>query len=331
MERFCPNGHKVDDYTKFCPQCGFEIKDVTTCFCPKCGKERTGKERFCSKCGFSFSRDSSPDLNRQSVKKDGRKIPVTLIISVVAILVVAVFFISHPHLITPEEPIKQDTVQDANEYVAADIFAADTIYSDEYDDMADPTDDRYAWLQGHWVYEQGSFKGHLIIKGNKVVSYSNMSSERDEYSYRIEDDAIRATIMDGVDFVIKIDFANHRLDYGNGNWMHKIEDSDDDNSSFNEENISSLLSASEMAELNTLKRIKELNNLSLELTNEIAVMRSSGQMDPLRFTSITQRLLQYKQEQISLAERLGDDQLVYEYQQQYSKLIDAIRMMENGY
>ena len=29
------------------------------------------------------------------------------------------------------------------------------------------------WLQGHWVYEQGNYKGHFIIQGDKITQYSS--------------------------------------------------------------------------------------------------------------------------------------------------------------
>lgn len=85
------------------------------------------------------------------------------------------------------------------------------------------------WLQGHWVYEQGSYKGHFIIQGDKIIQYSSSNPERQESTFRIEDGAIRSRLIDGMDLVVPIDFVNHRIDYGDGNWMHKINSSSDDN------------------------------------------------------------------------------------------------------
>lgn len=79
------------------------------------------------------------------------------------------------------------------------------------------------WLQGHWVYEQGNYKGHFIIQGNTITQYSSMNPKADDATFRIEDGAIRARLIDGMDLVVPIDFANHRIDYGDGNWMHKVE------------------------------------------------------------------------------------------------------------
>lgn len=81
----------------------------------------------------------------------------------------------------------------------------------------------YAWLQGHWIYKQGNYEGHLIIQGDQIAQYSNTNPQPIVNFFRIEENELRARIADGVDFVVKIDTANHRIDYGEGNWMYKIE------------------------------------------------------------------------------------------------------------
>jgi hypothetical protein len=83
-----------------------------------------------------------------------------------------------------------------------------------------------SWLQGHWVYEQGNYKGHFIIEGNTITQYSSMNPERVENTFRVEGDEIRAKIIDGMDLSAKIDFANQRIDYGDGQWMHKVASED---------------------------------------------------------------------------------------------------------
>lgn len=80
-----------------------------------------------------------------------------------------------------------------------------------------------------------------------------------------------------------------------------------------------------------MARLKELNNMSIELTNELARMRNSGRMDPVRYMYIKQTVLNNKDEQIRLARQLGDNQLVYEYQQQKQKLEQAYKVLENNY
>ena len=90
------------------------------------------------------------------------------------------------------------------------------------DCQSKPKED-YSWLQGHWVYEQGSYKGHFIIQGNKITQYSSMNPERETSTFRVEGDEIVSMIANGVNLTVKIDFANHTIDYGDGNWMHKVE------------------------------------------------------------------------------------------------------------
>ena len=73
------------------------------------------------------------------------------------------------------------------------------------------------WLQGHWVYEQGNYKGHFVIQGNKLSMYSTMNPDPLTYTYRVEGNELYAGEM-----TVKLDLANQRIDYGDGNWMHKI-------------------------------------------------------------------------------------------------------------
>ena len=89
----------------------------------------------------------------------------------------------------------------------------------------------YSWLQGHWVYEQGSYKGHFIIEGDKITQYSSMNPERETSTFRVEGDEIVSRIANGVNLTVKIDFANQRIDYGDGLWMRKVSSSSDNYSS----------------------------------------------------------------------------------------------------
>ena len=72
-----------------------------------------------------------------------------------------------------------------------------------------PKEENLDWLQGHWVYEQGNYKGHFIIQGNSITQYSSMNPERYEATYRIEGDELRAKLIDGMDLTVKIDFASN--------------------------------------------------------------------------------------------------------------------------
>jgi hypothetical protein len=90
----------------------------------------------------------------------------------------------------------------------------------------------YDWLQGHWVYEQGNYKGHYIISGNTIVQFSSMNPEHESRSFYIDGDMIRASIIDGMELVVQIDFENQRIDYGDGRWMHKIDSSSSEEASY---------------------------------------------------------------------------------------------------
>ena len=73
------------------------------------------------------------------------------------------------------------------------------------------------WLQGHWVYQQGNYKGHFVIEGNTITQYSSMNPEHITNSFRIEGNELYAGEM-----TVTLDLTNHRIDYGDGNWMHKV-------------------------------------------------------------------------------------------------------------
>ena len=95
------------------------------------------------------------------------------------------------------------------------------------------------WLQGHWVYEQGSYKGHFIIQGDKITQYSSMNPERETSTFRVEGDEIVSRIANGMNLTVKIDFANHTIDYGDGCWMHKMNSSSGNDYSSNNTDTSS--------------------------------------------------------------------------------------------
>lgn len=97
----------------------------------------------------------------------------------------------------------------------------------------------YEWLQGHWVYERGNYKGHFIIEGNTITQFSSMNPEHESRTFSIDGDVIRAGIIDGMELVVKIDFENRRIDYGDGQWMHKTDSSSDDSYSSDDVNTSS--------------------------------------------------------------------------------------------
>lgn len=93
----------------------------------------------------------------------------------------------------------------------------------EEEDNDSPTNN-LDWLQGHWVYEQGSYKSHSEISGNTIKTYSNMNPSPEIATFTIDGDELIAKTK-GMATVVKIDLKNHRLDWGDGHWMHKVSSS----------------------------------------------------------------------------------------------------------
>lgn len=112
---------------------------------------------------------------------------------------------------------------EAGEWLIEKIFTISIENAQAFEETNDDYEENLDWLQGHWVYEQGSYKGHFIIQGDKITQYSSTNPERETSAFRVEGDEIVSRIANGVNLTVKIDFANHRIDYGDGNWMHKVE------------------------------------------------------------------------------------------------------------
>lgn len=85
-------------------------------------------------------------------------------------------------------------------------------------------ENNFNWLEGHWVYQQGNYVAHLVFMDNTVQQYSTLNPEPTYYTFRADGNKLYINPIrnDGTDFVVTLDFNNHRIDYGDGNWMHKI-------------------------------------------------------------------------------------------------------------
>ena len=81
--------------------------------------------------------------------------------------------------------------------------------------------DDLSWIQGHWVYEHSNYTGHYEISGNIIKSYTSNYPTPEIATFTIEGDELVARTK-GVATVAKLDFANHRIDWGDGHWMHKV-------------------------------------------------------------------------------------------------------------
>ena len=84
-----------------------------------------------------------------------------------------------------------------------------------------PNTDDLTWLQGHWVYEQGHYKAHIKISGNIIQTYSSKNPSPEIATFTIEGDELVANTR-GIATAVKIDFVKHKIDWGEGQWMHKV-------------------------------------------------------------------------------------------------------------
>lgn len=156
----------------------------------------------------------------------------------------------------------------------------------------------------------------LVIDGNYATFYSD-GEVLDKGEYEIYDD--------------KINFGSTYIHIDEEKQLIKYDDNHYFSHSSQPMTSVSVATPEQEKELRIMARLKELNNMSIELTNELARMRNSGRMDPVRYMYIKQTVLNNKDEQIRLARQLGDNQLVYEYQQQKQKLEQAYKVLENNY
>ena len=104
------------------------------------------------------------------------------------------------------------------------IDSIEKVYSEEKQQNNESETDDLSWLQGHWIYEEGNYKSHLEISGNTIKTYSNMNSSPEIATFTIDGDELIAKAK-GMATVVKIDLKNHRLDWGDGHWMHKVSSS----------------------------------------------------------------------------------------------------------
>ena len=172
-----------------------------------------------------------------------------------------------------------------------------------------------SWIQGTWTYSSYGMIGKVVINNNNITYYIDGSVQ---YNGKFEYN--NGALHFGGNYII-VDENAHRLKADNTHYMTRSGESGyTSNSSSSNNNDESKI----------MTRLRKLQEEGKELTNELAQMRAYGRMDPLRFMYIKQNLIECKDEQIRLARKLGDNQLVYQYQQQKNQLEQALRMIENG-
>ena len=111
---------------------------------------------------------------------------------------------------------------EANTYELTNTEPIESIKIEKYKDFQPSSNqNNLDWLQGHWVYEQGNYKSHLEISGNTIKTYSSMNPSPEIATFTIVGDELTANTK-GMATVVKIDFNNHRIDWGDGHWMYKV-------------------------------------------------------------------------------------------------------------
>lgn len=230
----CPNcGAQIADGSKFCTECGKPIPQGH--FCPHCGASVYEGDNFCQSCGKNVHEEPNLPTYEEGESKSGFKKFLLYALGAFVVLAIIGFFSSidsDDSSNSPNEEVQTTDVAESNTIIS------ETDYSEDDEESQKNPNEDYSWLQGHWVYEQGSYKGHIIIQGDKIIQYTSTNPERDETTFIIEGDELRSKLIDGMYLVVPIDYANHTIDYGEGQWMHKISSSSDDNN-FSSSNTSS--------------------------------------------------------------------------------------------
>ena len=236
----------------YCGKCGIQLEDDAK-FCPKCGNPVSGDEpNNVQNSRTNESYDEEPDeeqiktwqkifsvlfwpagivliivalIKKQSELAKSALIYTAIGMGLAIVLNVALDGCSNDggNLVEEtSEGYSQEEVSDVEQTKMEESVSQEEpepTNSFENQDLQPSSDQNNTdWLQGHWVYEQGGYKGHFVIQGSTLSMYSTMNPDPLTYTYRIDGNELYAGEM-----TIKLDFANQRIDYGEGNWMHKIE------------------------------------------------------------------------------------------------------------
>ena len=99
----CPNCHnKIDDDSKFCPNCGHAISKEK--ICPKCGQVNAPDSKFCKACGTPLNEKKAEELAKEeenskpieirATKKDGSKISKDSLWGILSLVSMALMLLS---------------------------------------------------------------------------------------------------------------------------------------------------------------------------------------------------------------------------------------------
>lgn len=108
------------------------------------------------------------------------------------------------------------------------IDSIEKVNSEERQERNESKTDDLSWLQGHWVYKQGNYEGHIKISGNTIQTYSSKNPSPDIGTFTIIDEELLVKTRGSVT-AVKIDFVKHKIDWGEGQWMQKVSSGADQN------------------------------------------------------------------------------------------------------
>ena len=193
------------------------------------------------------------------------------------------------------------------------------------------------WLYGTWEYsgtmDFGSYLGgvkrvssKLIISEVNLRVYDNGELVYNGY-YEIRDNEIVYDSRNGSSFVIKFDSSSHRIEFDRGKYYNKTSSSNNTIYSSSTSSQSSY-TTSNSRETRWRSQLNKLTDEHNSLLDELRTHQSRGQLDPMNAMWYKQRLLAIKDEQIGLAQNLGDYDLVRKYQQKKIQLQQIFRNMD---
>lgn len=192
------------------------------------------------------------------------------------------------------------------------------------------------WLQGKWKVElkddYGNFLGYLYSTFNHGNLKVEMGEMVFEYTYTLSDDLSEILFANG-----KYYLQDERVISANGETMTKVSNStSSDSSSGSISNQSQ--SYQNNKEFEIMNKLKELGDKGRAMMPRIEQLYRSQQAygiggNPEAHFSLREaldQLLKIKNEQIRLAEQLGDAQLVREYKDQRAQVQESADLMLYG-
>lgn len=177
-------------------------------------------EEVCDECyaTWIFTREEGCDYDKLLSRKIEQESDNTF-------LVTNIWGYEHDGSYQTEYMVRLGIVKEGDSYK---IDTIEKVNSEDIQKKNESKTDDISWLQGHWVYEQGNYKGHIEISGNTIQTYSSMNPNPEIATFTIMGDELLANTK-GIATAVKIDFVKHKIDWGDGQWMHKISSGADQN------------------------------------------------------------------------------------------------------